>query len=101
MKQSVPVQMPGGGTGRTNGIWVSLDGGGTKTQVCACNENDEIIFDRIFPAINYKSVGTAAAHEAMLSIRKRYGKDAVLKGLNMQEGATGRERNRQIGGHKA
>ena len=39
--------------------------------------------------------------EAMLTIRKRYGKDAVLKGLNLQDGATGRERNRQIGGHKA
>ncbi|MBR0397721.1 MAG: DNA methylase [Eubacterium sp.] len=39
--------------------------------------------------------------EAMLSIRKRYGKDAVLKGLNLQDGATGRERGRQIGGHKA
>ncbi|MBQ9063662.1 MAG: DNA methylase [Eubacterium sp.] len=39
--------------------------------------------------------------EAMLSIRNRYGKDAVLKGLNLQEGATGRERSRQIGGHKA
>ena len=39
--------------------------------------------------------------EAMLSIRGRYGSDAVLKGLNLQEGATGRERSKQIGGHKA
>ena len=39
--------------------------------------------------------------EAMLSIRQRYGKNAVLKGLNLQEGATGKERNAQIGGHKA
>lgn len=39
--------------------------------------------------------------EAMLSIRQRYGKNAVLKGLNLQEGATGKERNEQIGGHKA
>jgi len=38
--------------------------------------------------------------EAILSIRKRFGKNAILKGLNFREGATGRERNRQIGGHK-
>ena len=39
--------------------------------------------------------------EAMLSIKKRYGKNAVLKGMNLQEGATAKERNAQIGGHKA
>lgn len=39
--------------------------------------------------------------EVMLSIRGRYGSDAVLKGLNLREGATGRERSKQIGGHKA
>ena len=39
--------------------------------------------------------------EAMLSIKKKYGKNAILKGLNLQEGATGKERNEQVGGHKA
>ena len=39
--------------------------------------------------------------EAMLDIRKRFGKNAVLKGMNLEEGATARERNTQIGGHKA
>ena len=39
--------------------------------------------------------------EAMLKIKNRYGKNAILKGVNFQEGATGRERNRQVGGHKA
>ena len=39
--------------------------------------------------------------EAMLSIQQRYGKNAILKGLNFKEGATGRDRNAQIGGHKA
>ena len=39
--------------------------------------------------------------EAMLSVRKKYGNNALLKGINYKEGATGRERNRQIGGHKA
>ena len=39
--------------------------------------------------------------EAVLAIRKRYGKNAILKGMNLEEGATARERNQQIGGHKA
>ena len=38
---------------------------------------------------------------AMLDIKKKYGKNAVLKGMNLQEGATARNRNGQIGGHKA
>lgn len=39
--------------------------------------------------------------EAILSIKKRYGKNAMLKGNNFSDGATQRERNNQIGGHKA
>ena len=50
----------------------------------------------------------AAAHtrerkiqEAMLGIKKKYGKNAILKGMNLEEGATARERNETIGGHHA
>lgn len=39
--------------------------------------------------------------EAELSIRKKFGKNALLRGFNFDEGATARERNNQIGGHKA
>ena len=39
--------------------------------------------------------------EAMLGIKKKYGKNAVLRGTNYLDGATMRERNQQIGGHKA
>ena len=39
--------------------------------------------------------------EAILQIRRKFGKNAILKGMNFEEGATARERNRQIGGHKA
>lgn len=39
--------------------------------------------------------------EAVLSIKKKYGKNAVLKGMNFEEGATAISRNSQIGGHKA
>ena len=39
--------------------------------------------------------------QAILKIKRKYGKNAVLKGTNLLEGATTIERNRQIGGHKA
>ncbi len=39
--------------------------------------------------------------EAVLEIRKKYGKNAILKGTNFMDGATARERNAQIGGHRA
>ena len=39
--------------------------------------------------------------EAQISIKKRFGRNAILKGLNFDEGATAKERNQQIGGHKA
>lgn len=39
--------------------------------------------------------------QAVLSIKKKYGKNAILKGMNFEEGATTRDRNAQIGGHKA
>ena len=38
---------------------------------------------------------------AVIDIKERYGKNAVLKGLNLEDGATARDRNAQIGGHKA
>ncbi len=39
--------------------------------------------------------------KAMIEIKKKFGKNAVLKGMNLEEAATTRERNRQIGGHKS
>ena len=39
--------------------------------------------------------------EALLAIRQKYGKNAVVRGVSFEEGATGRERHGQIGGHKA
>ena len=38
--------------------------------------------------------------KAVVEIKKRYGKNAVLKGMNFEEAATTKERNQQIGGHK-
>ena len=39
--------------------------------------------------------------QAMITIKNKYGKNAILKGMNLQEGATTKDRNNQIGGHKA
>jgi len=39
--------------------------------------------------------------KAMLHIKKKYGKNAILKGMNLEEGATAFDRNRRIGGHRA
>lgn len=39
--------------------------------------------------------------EALLAIKKQFGKNSILKGLNFEDGATAKDRNEQIGGHKA
>ena len=39
--------------------------------------------------------------QAVLDIKKKYGKNAILKAMNLEEGATAKDRNGQIGGHKA
>lgn len=39
--------------------------------------------------------------QAVIRIKKKFGKNAIVKGMNLEEGATAMERNRQIGGHKA
>ena len=39
--------------------------------------------------------------QALLSIKHKFGKNAVLKGVSLEEGATAKDRNNQIGGHKA
>lgn len=56
----------------------------------AGNDNDEDALEK-----------EKQVQEAMLKIKKRFGKNAILKGTNLQEGATAKERNAQIGGHKA
>ena len=42
-----------------------------------------------------------AVQHALLDIKKKFGKNAVLRGMNLEEGATAKDRNSQIGGHKA
>ena len=62
---------------------------------------------------DYAAAGEREAREAeelerekrlqktMLDIKKRYGKNAILKGTNLEEGATARNRNNTIGGHRS
>jgi DNA polymerase V len=38
--------------------------------------------------------------KAVIGIKKKYGKNAIVRGMNLQEGATAMDRNRQIGGHR-
>lgn len=48
-----------------------------------------------------KQLRDRALQEALLDIRAKYGKNSILKGMNYMETATGRERNKQIGGHRS
>ena len=59
-------------------------------------DNSELYFKK---ALEQKK-DTAMA-KAMLDIKARFGKNAILKGMNLEEGGTMKERNMQVGGHKA
>lgn len=50
---------------------------------------------------NAESEREKRMQNTILDIKKKFGKNAILKGMNLQEGATAKERNNQIGGHKA
>ena len=66
------------------------------------------MFDEDYGCLEAKQAEEAAALEkekrmqkAVIDIKKKFGKNAILKGMNLEEGATAKDRNRQIGGHKA
>ena len=50
---------------------------------------------------NAESEREKRMQNTILDIKKKFGKNAILKGMNLQEGATAKDRNNQIGGHKA
>lgn len=69
----------------------------------SCNgvvEDSQMLQLNMFEDVNTQ-LRVKALQEALLGIRARYGKNSILKGMNYQEAATGRERNNQIGGHKS
>lgn len=61
----------------------------------------DIIVDEKTKALNDELDKEKKLLKSMLDIKKKYGKNAVVRGLNLKEGATAMDRNRQIGGHKA
>ena len=52
-------------------------------------------------AIIYKCTSDKISILSLVNIKKKFGKNAIIKGMNLKEGATALERNKQIGGHKA
>lgn len=72
-------------------------------RVCVCCNN--IVRDQGVLQLNMfedttKQIRNKAIQETMLEIKAKYGKNAILKGMNFDPAATGRERNMQIGGHR-
>lgn len=72
------------------------------------NEVKEKTYEQIDLFTNYEEVEKKKEKEqmekeiqkAMIDIKKKYGKNAILKGMNFEEGGTTRQRNGQIGGHR-
>ena len=73
-----------------------------KLGVCACDVAEDIGMYQMNMFVDYEALERdRRLTAAMLEVRKRYGANAVFKGMDMLEGATTLERNTQIGGHKA
>ncbi|MBO4812662.1 DNA methylase [Candidatus Saccharibacteria bacterium] len=78
---------------------MTIDANRVKSEEDALKEPRQLeLFEAAVDAEKMEKGGRVDA--AMLSIKKRYGKNAILKGINFEDGATGRERNAQIGGHR-
>ena len=73
-----------------------------KLGICACDvKTDSSVFQLDLFA-DYAALEKERKRKAaMLEVRKKYGANALLTGLNFREGATAIERNTQIGGHRA
>ena len=82
---------------------VRVRSAGSVEDDCSCEQLD--LFSNFGPsAETHMHREAALAREkkiqaAMLDIKKKYGKNAILKGMNLEDGATAIERNRQVGGH--
>ena len=70
--------------------------------VCACDVTEDAGMFQMNMFVDYDELERdRRLTAAMLEVRQKYGANAVFKGMNMLEGATTLERNRQIGGHRA
>ena len=78
---------------------ITIDVNHVKSEKDAEGELKQLgLFDRVRDDRKMEKGGRV--DKAVLAIKKRYGKNAILKGINYEDGATGRERNAQIGGHR-
>lgn len=88
---------------RLNLTAVRVRPAGSIEDDCSCEQLD--LFSNFGPAAEARRRRKAALDRekkiqaAMLDIKKKYGKNAILKGMNLEDGATAIERNRQVGGH--
>ena len=88
---------------RLNLTAVRVQPAGSIGDDCSCEQLD--LFSNFGPAAEARRRREAALNRekkiqtAMLDIKKKYGKNAILKGMNLEDGATAIERNRQVGGH--
>jgi DNA polymerase V len=70
--------------------------------VCACNVHEDNGIYQLNLFTDYDRLEKERnIQRAMAEIRAKYGANAILKGINLLEGATAKERNEQIGGHRA
>lgn len=84
-------------------ITVSANGVESEKELSAKIEERQMSFFTDEAAEKQKNADLARerqAQQAVLAIKKKFGKNAILKGMNLKEGATARERNHQIGGHR-
>ena len=73
-----------------------------KLGICACDVIEDMGMFQMNMFVDYEAMERdRRLTAAMLEVRRRFGPNAVFKGMNMLEGATALERNQQIGGHKA
>jgi DNA polymerase V len=74
---------------------VPVDGAGEQLDLFADGGTGEKLL-----LAQQKEARELRRQEAVLQIRQKYGKNAILKGMNYLEGATTRQRNAQVGGHR-
>ena len=84
-----------------------------RVTICACGvvpeKKNREDFEQLSLFTDYEKIEREAAalereksvQKAVLRVKEKYGKNAVFRGMSLEEGATARSRNSQIGGHKA
>ena len=84
-----------------------------RVTICACGvvpeKKNHEDFEQLSLFTDYEKIEREAAalereksvQKAVLRVKEKYGKNAVFRGMSLEEGTTARSRNSQIGGHKA